>query len=239
MLTTVSRFMIFVVLVAFIGSPAGAWADSHPEEARIGGGEIIDTREGSFEDMYRHEGKAEDIHHHEGRSADIHRHEGGRENLADHHAQSETLGGRSANFERLFGMENDPNSALSKARQKLLDARQRHSRAVKAAEAERSRPASPDARATRGGTSDRIWSHRLEMAKHRILVAEARVQMMDSSYADMIRNDHPRGDARQQLIDQRDQAKQRLKAEQARLPQLVAHARQQGAPESVLSRYSD
>jgi hypothetical protein len=139
-------------------------------------------------------------------------------------------------------MENDPRRALSEARQKLLDARQRHARAVQAAKVERSRPETsqtPEDRVTPGDSSHGTWSHRLEMAKHRILVAEARVQLMDTAYAQMIRDDHPRGDARQQLIEQRQQAKQRLQGEQARLPQLVAHARQEGVPAGVLSDYSD
>jgi hypothetical protein len=122
----------------------------------------------------------------------------------------------------------------------LLDARQRHGRAVKAAEVEASRPVTAERQRTSGASDGhQTWSHRLELATHRILVAEAQVQVMDTAYADMMRSDYPRGDARQQLIDQRQQSEQRLKSEQARLPQLVARARQEGVPEGVLSDYSD
>jgi hypothetical protein len=245
MLSAVSRFLAFAALVLFVGAPLGARADFGEDEALIGGGERIGTHEGAAGDIHAHEGRAEDIHAHEGRQGDIHAHEAGSESLAGHHAGSGKVGSRESRSESLSGMENDPRRALSEARQKLLDARQRHARAVQAAEVERSgsetsqTSETQEDRITQGDSSHGTWSHRLEMAKHRILVAEARVQVMDTAYAQMIRNDHPRGDARQQLIEQRQQAKQRLQGEQARLPQLVARARQEGVPAGVLSDYSD
>jgi hypothetical protein len=225
-----------LVLVLFIlgvaALPAGAEVQSLEQpDALIGGGEQIDDHEAGYEDIHDHEGKTEDIHDHEGKTEDIHNHEGKTEDIHDHHAESESLDGRSVESERLFGMENDPDLALSAARQKLLDARQRHARVVRQAEKAVVLPTAEDL------TDHGTWPHRLEVAQHRILVAEANLQIYDRAYADMIRNDYPRGDARQDLIDSRDRAKGRFESERALLPRLVQHAREAGVPQSVLYDY--
>jgi hypothetical protein len=240
MLSILPRTLAVAALVLLVGAPSGGRADSAEEEALIGGGEGLGTHAGSAGQIGDHEGKAGDIHNREAAAGRIQDDEARSGSLADHAGHSGNLESQESGSERLSGVENDPSLALSKARQNLLDARQRHAREVKAAEAEASRPATAERQRTSGASDGhQTWSHRLELAKHRILVAEAQVRVMDTAYADMIRTDYPRGDARQQLIDQRQQAAERLKSEQARLPQLVARARQEGVPPGALSDYSD
>ena len=89
-----------------------------------------------------------------------------------------------------------------------------------------------------GGDRWAVWTSRVDMAKHRVEVAEATVEVWDQSYADMIQSDYPRGDARQKLIDSRDTARQRLAAEQAKLPRIVEAARRAGVPPGVLELHA-
>ena len=48
---------------------------------------------------------------------------------------------------------------------------------------------------------------------------------------------YPRGQARQDLVDSRERAIQRLVAEKAKLPMLVERARQAGVSQSLLLAY--
>ena len=61
---------------------------------------------------------------------------------------------------------------------------------------------------------------------------------MDARYAQMLNRNYPRGDARQQLIDERERAKTRLESERQMSDRLREQARQAGVPESVLEMAS-
>lgn len=158
-------------------------------------------------------------------------HEGRFENIDRREAASSSLTGRSVLSGRLFGTQSDPEQALTAAREKLLNARQRHQRAVVRAETTAAAP--PTAPEDESGS----WPHRLEMSQHRILVAQANLQIYDKAYADMLHDDYPRGQARQDLIDSRERAVQRLEAEKAKLPMLVERAREAGVSQSLLLAY--
>jgi hypothetical protein len=236
-------------LVIALGSlPAGiALAQHsivHPDkpDALITTSESIDDHEGRYEDIHDHEGRTEDIHDHEGRSGDIHDHEGDSEKLSDHHADSETLYDKIVESERLHGMGHLPESTdqrLEDARQKLQAARARHShhearaRQVPAA-------ADPEAPAASSGAEAQWehWTARIDMTKERIGVAKAVVDIWDKSYAQMIQADYPRGDARQKLLDSRDQARQQLASEEAMLPRLIEQARRAGVPPGILELHT-
>ena len=224
-----------LTLVALALSHAGPAAGNHDTprqpDALIGGGESLAGHEAAFENIDAHEARTQTLDAHEAAFGNIDDHEGHFENIDRHQAVSESLAGRSVPSERLFGMQNDPGQALTAAREKLLNARQRHQRAVVQAEETLATPlAAPE---NEGGT----WPHRLEMGKHRILVAQANLQIYDKAYADMLRDDYPRDKARQDLIDSRERAMQRLEAEKAKLPMLVARAREAGVSQSLLLAY--
>jgi hypothetical protein len=216
----------------------------HPDkpDAIINTSEDIHDHEGQYEDIHDHRGHREDIHNHEGRAEDIHDHSADSGKLSDHHADSETLYGKVVESERLHGMGHHPDTTgqrLDAARQKLQAARERHAHHESRA---RELPAAADPRVAASsavaGTRWEHWTARIDMAKERIGVAKAIVDVWDESYARMIQNDYPRGDARQELLDSRDRAEQRLASEEAMLPRMIEEARVAGVPPGVLELHA-
>jgi hypothetical protein len=230
--TTLHSTFALITLGLLAALPAaGSQEEPSPPDARIGGGENLGNHHAVAEELQDQEGRSENIQNHEGRFEDIHPHAAPFEKLRRHHAESESLDGRSRGSERLFGMKNDPELALSAAREKLLNARQRHARAVARVEK------TVSTRAGQNPNDRDTWPHRLEVGKQRIVVAEANLQVFEKAYADMLRDDYPRGQARQDLIAGRQRAMQRLEAERAKLPKLVERARDTGVRPSVLLGY--
>jgi len=184
----------------------------------------------------------EDIYAHEGAGGTLGSYYGAPESLRDHHAGSEKLEDHSAQSERLSGEGHpvgSPEQGLADARAKLRAARERHGihahgrRDSSASLEQQFRQQNPQL-----GATTQQWKDRLDIARQRLEVAEQRAKLMDTRYAKMMRNDYPRGDARQQLIDERDAAKQRLEGEQAAWPKLLERARTAGVPQGVLARYA-
>jgi len=230
-LTAVAALCLAALALSQPGPAAADPATPPQPDALIGGAESLAGHEAAFENIDTHEARPQALDAHEASFGNIDDHEGHFGNIQQHEAASESLAGRSVPSERLFGMQNDPEQALTAAREELLNARQRHQRAVVQAEKTLTTPQAAPVDA------DGTWPQRLEMAEHRILVAQANLRIHDKAYADMLRDDYPRGQARQDLIDSRKRALQRLLAEKAQLPRLVEQAREAGVSQSLLAAY--
>ena len=229
-----------VLLPSGIALAQDAILDPQETEADITTSEEIQNHEGHTENIDRHEGRTENIDNHEGRVGNIDNHEEGSENIDAHEEGSETMHGRVVNSEQLEGMGRAPQTAderLAAARAKLAAARARHTQYRASHPPASADPAAPAASAADGDRWGE-WTARIDVARHRVDVAAATVEVWDQSYADMIQSDYPRGEARQKLIDSRDQAKQRLAAEQANLPRVVEAARRAGVPPGVLELHA-
>ena len=222
-----------VAITSLLLSPA-AWGGSEEQpEALIGVSESVDSHEGHSGRISNHEGRREEISDHEGHSDQMD--SVGSEQLQDHHATSETLEGRSVQSERLFGTGHATPSASDE-----LKSAEEALRAARAAHAQAHREHAPAAHAPHAASSSfgtgghSQWMARLQLQQKRVRVAEANKQVWDARYASMIRNDYPRGDARAQILDQREHAKARLERERVTSQHLVEQARQAGVPEGVL-----
>lgn len=168
-----------------------------------------------------------------GTSGTIAGHEGHTEEIANHEGTSERLDGMSAPPERLQGYGEPETSAaqrLEEAQAKLRAARARYAAGAAAASPAAASP-SPVA------TSESTWTARLEIARRRIDVAREHAQLLDERYAEMLQADYPRGEKRQDLIDERNAAKRRYDSESAMLLRLVEEARGDGVPEDELAQY--
>ena len=241
---SIPAFMIATLVALGLGGSASqAEPGSQPEtpDALIGTSENIRDHEGAYEDIHGHEGRSEDIHHHEGTSRSLDGMSVRAEKLSDHHADSETLKGRVVQSERLHGMGHEIKSSserLDEARARLAAARARHATKMRPAPA--ATAAAPAAPASAGVNSAPYehWTARIDVERPRIAVAEAALTVWDEYYARMIQSDYPRGEARQKLIDSRNAARERVEAEQARLPRMVEEARKAGVPPGVLELHS-
>lgn len=200
--------------------------DIHGHEGRTGG---IDSHEGHTETMQGREAKEEGVDPLVTHTEEIDRHESATGSMAGRETTSEALEGEGHG-------EVTPAQRLRAAEARLEAARARHAR-VEPHEPAEALPAAPAA-SPAGDEPWAKWTARLDVAQKRIQVARAALEVWDQSYADMMRDDYPRGEARQQLIDSRERAKDRLAAEEAKLPKLVEAARRDGVPPGVLEVYS-
>jgi hypothetical protein len=236
------RFAPIVPLLLVALLPLGASAEAAPEQvdATITTSESIDRHEGRTESIDAHESGPESIDAHESRAGEIDAHESGAEQLDAHEESSESLQGRVVGSEALEGFghaEQTPAQRLAAARAKLQAARQRHAQSQQLVHVPAA--ADPDAPAASSAVGERWdhWTSRIDVARHRIEVAQAVVDVWDESYARMIQADYPRGEARQDLIDSRNKAKQRLEREKAMLPRVLEAAREAGVPPGVLEQH--
>lgn len=228
----------FSVALALLLTSSAGWAESGEQpEALIGTSEQLESHVVGAERISDHEEQSEQIDQLEGSSRGLEGMSVPAEKLSDHHATSETLEGRSVQSERLSGMGHPADSGsegLAKAEQALREAR--------AAHPESHREHGPAARAQQphaqsssfgsGGHSQ--WMARLHLQQQRVRVAQSKQEVMDARYAQMLHRDYPRGEARQQIIDERERAKSRLEAERETSQRLVEQARQAGVPQNIL-----
>ena len=241
----VSRLLLLLAVALLPGMSAAdplSFGDSDQPDASITSSEELEGHEGSYQDIHRNEGRTEDIHAHETRSDGLDAHEEGAESLSHHEAGSQTFGPRDAESEALLGMGHPSSTAeerLQEAREKLRAARERHA-PIEARAQQDLADADPDApvASASGGESDARWTARIDVARERIGVARAAAAVWDDRYSNMIQSDYPRGAARQQLIDSRERAKQRLASEESNLPRLVEAARRAGVSPGVLALHS-
>lgn len=170
----------------------------------------------------------------------------GTEQIAPRDTGSESLDARTQGSEVIEPRDLGPSSIvgsdpveqtsaqrLEAARNALREAEARHERI-------RTQPGpaavAPDAPAASEDAGDRWaeWSSRIQLARGRVQVAKARVDVLDDAYAHMMRDDYPRGADRQKLIDELQTARERLAAEQSHLPRLLEEARREGVPPGIL-----
>lgn len=100
-------------------------------------------------------------------------------------------------------------------------------------------PAQPAAAGGGAPASQEDWTARLEAAQMRLDRARQRVGELEAAYSRARRNDHPRGAARQALLDELAGAREELADAEASLPKLVEQARRAGALPEVLRPYRD
>lgn len=241
----VARLTLILALGLLPGASSAepqSFGDSDQPDASITSSEEIEGHEGSYQDIHRNEGHTEDIHRHEARAGEVQAHEEGAESLSRHDVGSEALPEQDAGSEALVGMGHPASTAeerLQEAREKLRAARERHA-PLEARAQQALAESDPDAPAASSSAEESYahWTARIDVARQRIGVARAAVQVWDDRYANMIQSDYPRGAARQQLIDDRERAKQRLASEEANLPRLIEAARRAGVPQGVLALHS-